>query len=44
MKFFAAGCRVSDRSCVEISGAGWSSLQQIAEHSGKGEYVFYHLD
>ena len=43
MKVFAAGCGVSDRGCAESSDAGWSSLQETAEHSGKGKNILYHF-
>jgi hypothetical protein len=41
---FAAGCGVCDRNCAESSsGAGCSSLQETAEHSGEGKNILYHL-
>jgi len=40
---FAAGCGVSDRWCTGVSGAGWSSLQWTAEHSGEGKNILYHF-
>jgi hypothetical protein len=43
MELYAAGCGVSDRKCAESSGAGWSSLQQTAEHSGEGKNILYHF-
>jgi hypothetical protein len=34
---------ISDRNCAESSGAGWSSLQETAEHSGEGKNILYHF-
>jgi len=40
---FAAICGASDRGCAEVCGAGWSSLQETAEHSGEGKNILYHF-